>query len=84
VRLLRQVREEATQAGLPLSQLIIATQSPQLVDLFSLDEVIWLQKKEGATVAIRPRDKQHLRELVSDKELGLADIVYSGILNEPE
>jgi len=84
VRLLRQVREEANQAGLPLSQLIIATQSPQLVDLFSLDEVIWLQKKEGATVAIRPRDKQHLRQLVSDKELGLADVVYSGILSEPE
>ncbi len=84
VRLLRQVREEATQAGLPLSQLIIATQSPQFVDLFSLDEVIWLQKRDGATTAIRARDKQHLRELVSDKELGLADIVYSGIISEPE
>ncbi|HUI73607.1 MAG TPA: AAA family ATPase [Candidatus Acidoferrum sp.] len=83
VRLLRQVREEAVQAGLPLSQLIIATQSPQLVDLFTLDEVIWLEKREGATVAVRPRDKQHLKELVSDKELGLADVVYSGILSEP-
>ncbi len=84
VRLLRQVREEASAAGLPLSQLIITTQSPELVDLFSLDEVIWLQKKEGATVPLRPRDKKHLRELVTDNDLGLADIVYSGILSEPE
>jgi predicted ATPase len=84
IRLLRQVREEAAQAGQSLSQVIIATQSPQLVDLFSLDEVVWLQKKEGATEAIRPRDNKHLRELVRDKEFGLADVVYSGILGEPE
>ena len=84
MRLLRQVRKEASQAGQQLSQLIFATQSPQFVDLFSLDEVIWLQKKDGATVAVRPRDKRHLRELVNDKELGLADVVYSGILSEQE
>lgn len=82
VKLLRQVREEATQSNIPLSQLIVTTQSPQLVDLFSLDEVIWLQKEDGATVAVRPRDKQHLLKLVTDKEIGLADIVYSGILSE--
>jgi predicted ATPase len=84
VKLLRQVREEAAVSGFPLSQLIIATQSPQLVDYFSLDEVIWLEKKDGATVAVRPRDKQHLRELVIDKDFGLADIVYSGMLSDPE
>lgn len=84
VRLLRQVREEAAQAGMPLSQLIIATQSPQFVDLFSLDEVVWLQKKDGATLATRPRDKEHLRDLVKDKDFGLADVVYSGILSESE
>lgn len=84
VRLLRQVREETLRARIPLSQLIVTTQSPQLVNLFSLDEVIWLEKKNGATVATRPRDRKHLRELVTDKEFGLADIVYSGMLSEPE
>jgi predicted ATPase len=84
IKLLRQVRQEAADAGFPLSQIVIATQSPQLVDLFSLDEVIWLEKRNGATVATRPSSRKHLRSLVTDKELGLADIVYSGILSEPE
>jgi predicted ATPase len=82
-----QARQETMHglgSGATLSQLVITTHSPQLVDLFSLDEVIWLEKKEGATAAVRPRDKKHLRELVRDKELGLADVVYSGILSEPE
>lgn len=84
VKLMRQVRQEAVEHGLVLSQVIIATQSPQLVDLFALDEIIWLQKKEGATVVVRPSDKKHLRDLVTDKELGITDIVYSGILDEPQ
>lgn len=84
VKLMRQVRQEAIGQQLLLSQLIITTQSPQLVDLFSLDEIVWLQKEEGATVATRPRDKKHLRELVADKELGIADVVYSGMLNDPQ
>lgn len=84
VKLMRQVRQEASDSGLPLSQVIIATQSPQLLDLFTLDEVIWLEKKDGATSPIRPSERKQLRELVTDKELGLADIVYSGILSEPE
>ena len=84
VRLLRQEREDAAERGLPLPQLILATQSPHLVDQFSVDELIWLQKKDGATRAVRPRDKENLRQLVSDKELGLAEIVYSGILSHPE
>ncbi len=84
LKLLRQVREETVMCGLPLSQIMMATQSPELVDMLSLDEIVWLQKKNGATVAMRPRDRKHLRDLVSDKELGLADIVYSGMLSASE
>lgn len=84
IRLMRQVRQQALERRLVLSQVIIATQSPQLVDMFSLDEIIWLQKKDGATVPTRPSDQQHLRALVTDKDLGITDIVYSGILDEPQ
>ena len=81
VTLLRQVREEIAGAG-SLSQLVITTHSPYLVDQMHLDEIIWVEKKDGSTQVSRPADRKHLRKLVEDKDLGLADIVYSGTLNE--
>ena len=82
VRLLRQVRQEAVDANLPLTQIILTTQSPYLLDQFSLDEIIWIEKKEGETKAYRPSAKEHLRKLVEDKELGLGDLMYTGALSE--
>ena len=82
VQLLRQVREEATKAGMPLSQIIATTQSPYLVDQLSLDEVIWVEKKNGETKAYRPSDRTHLRELVENKELGLGDLMFTGALRK--
>jgi predicted ATPase len=63
-------------------QVILTTQSPYLVDQLSLDEVVWLEKREGATIAVRPRDREELKKLVADRDLGLGDIVYSGLLSE--
>jgi len=82
VALLRQVRQEVLDSKVPLAQVIITTQSPYLLDQMSVDEVIWIDKQEGKTRAIRPGDKGHIRSLVQNKELGLGDIVYSGILAE--
>lgn len=78
VALLRQAQgADGSQA-----QFLFATQSPYFVDQFSLNELYWVEKKKGETEAFRPADKEHLRKLVEDKELGLGDLVYSGALGE--
>jgi predicted ATPase len=82
VALLRQVRQEILDSKTPQPQIIITTQSPYLVDQVSLDEVIWIEKKEGETRAYRPSDKAHLRKLVEDKELGIGDLMFAGALGE--
>jgi predicted ATPase len=82
VELLRQVRQEVLGAGGPLSQVLLTTQSPYLVDRFSLDEIIWIEKKDGETKSHRPADKQHLKKLIENKELGLGDLMFTGALGE--
>ena len=82
VTLLRQVRREALDAKLVLTQLFITTQSPYLLDQFLIDEIIWVAKQDGQTRVSIPADKKHLRRLVENKELGLGDLMYSGILGE--
>ena len=47
-----------------------------------LDEVLWLEKKQGETAVVRPGDKDHLRQLVRDHSLGLGDLMFSGTLGE--
>jgi predicted ATPase len=84
VSLLRQVRQEAIDSKNPVSQIILTTQSPYLVDQFSLDEITWFEKKQGATRAYRPADKQHLKDLVENKELGLGNLMYTGALGNEE
>ena len=82
VALLRQVREEILGSKKRLTQIIITTHSPYLVDQMALDEVTWIEKKDGATRAYRPADKAHLRKLVEDKELGIGDLMFTGALGE--
>lgn len=82
VALLRQVRREAEASNLPLTQLFITTQSPYLLDQLSIDEIIWVTKRNGETRTSRPADKKQLRGLVEDKELGLGELMYSGVLGE--
>ena len=82
VALLRQVRQETLDSKTRPTQIIVTTQSPYLVDQMSLDEVIWIEKKDGQTRAYRPADKEHLRKLVEDKELGIGDLMFTGALGE--
>jgi len=82
VALLRQVRQEMLDSKEPLAQIILTTQSPYLVDKFSLDEIAWIEKKNGETKSYRPADKHHLKKLIENKELGLGDLVFSGALGE--
>ena len=82
VALLRQVRQEILDSEKHLTQIIITTHSPYLVDQMTLDEVTWIEKKDGASRAFRPADKAHLRKLVEDKELGIGDLMFTGALGE--
>lgn len=64
------------------SQILLTTQSPYVVDQMSLDEVIWVAKKDGETTVVRPSGRDHLRRLVEDKSLGLGELMFSGALGE--
>lgn len=74
--LLRQKQQEDSSSG----QLFLTTHSPHLVDKFSIDELIVLNKKDGATEITRPGDEKELRNLISNEEIGLGDLFYSGAL----
>jgi predicted ATPase len=79
VTVLKQVQEEYPPEQ--RSQIVIATHSPYLVDKFSLDELIVLEKHEGRTVLTRPSDKAHLQDLLRNEEIGLGELFYSGALS---
>ena len=80
VQLLRQTQEAELAKGQELAQLFVTTHSPYLIDHFSIDELAVLEKIEGETRVIRPSDKTHLRELLSERESGLGELWYSGAL----
>jgi len=83
VALLRQARQELLNSRRTPTQFILTTQSPYLVNQFSLDEVVWIEKKNGETRAFRPTDKEHLRKLVEDKEIGLlGDLMYTDAIGD--
>lgn len=73
----QRLRELAEEAG----QMFVTTHSPLLVDKLRVDEVIVVEKREGATVCTRPSDKPHLRELLMSEEIALGDLFYSGALS---
>ncbi len=76
--LLQQVRDDPDSSG--SAQIIATTHSPQLVDKASLDELIVLERHDGASSVTYPRDKAHLRGLLQSEQLGLGDLYYSGAL----
>jgi predicted ATPase len=82
IALLRQVREEVAGRKVAPSQIMLTTHSPYFLDQMTLDEVIWVEKKNGETRVIRPSDKDHLRKLVEDEALGRGDLMFTGALGE--
>ena len=78
VELLKQVQQELPSGRCP--QVIMTTHSPHLVDQFNLDELIVLGKREGATTITRPGDREDLRKLLEEEEIGLGSLYYSGAL----
>jgi predicted ATPase len=63
-------------------QVIVTTHSPYLVDRLNLDDLIVVEKKDGATRYTRPASKVHLKEFLEREELGLGELWFSGALGE--
>ncbi len=72
--------QKQSERGPQAAQVILTTHSPYLVDKMSLDDLIVVEKSDGATKCIRPATKKHLRELLEREELGLGELWYSGAL----
>jgi predicted ATP-dependent endonuclease of OLD family len=70
--------------GTNRAQILATTHSLALIDRTSVDDLVVFVKINGATVCTRPREKEHLRELLSKAEVGLSDLYYSGALGRDE
>jgi predicted ATPase len=80
--LLRQVQQEVEDRNVARSQIVLTTHSPYVLDQMSLDEVIWVEKKNGQTSVVRPGEKSHLKKLVENEDLGLGNLLFTGALGE--
>jgi len=75
--LLRQVQAEYPEGG---AQVVLTTHSPHLVDNFTIDELLIAKKINGATELTRPATKKELLDFITNTELGLGELYYSGAL----
>jgi predicted ATPase len=62
------------------AQIIATTHSTYLIDNVNLDDLIVVEKRDGATTFTRPASKTHLKELLEREDIGLGDLWYSGAL----
>lgn len=58
-------REYARRGG----QVFVSTHSPDFLNAIKLDEIFWLQKREGVTIINRAMDDETIRRLVSEGDL---------------
>lgn len=68
------------ELGEDAGQVVVTTHSPLLVDRCRVEDVIVVEKREGATICTRPSDRPRLRELLTREDIGLGDLLYSGAL----
>lgn len=77
VELQEQVQREF---GDQAAQVLVTTHSPYLVDRVELEDLVVVEKLDGATRCVRPASKAHLKELLTREEAGLGELWYSGAL----
>lgn len=77
VELHNQVRREL---GGQAAQVLVTTHSPYLVDRMELEDLVVVERRDGATQCLRPSSKAHLKELLTREEVGLGELWYSGAL----
>jgi predicted ATPase len=64
------------------AQIIVTTHHPYLIDKLSLEDLVAVYKKDGATKCIRGAEKDNLKILLEQGDLSLSDLWYSGALGE--
>jgi len=74
------LNQRAAEARAP--QILATTHSLVLIDKFTLEDLVVVDKVDGATRFTRPSAKKHLHELLSRKEMSLGDLWYSGALSD--
>ncbi|MGH7555355.1 MAG: AAA family ATPase [Longimicrobiales bacterium] len=72
--------QRQTEAGKAASQIVATTHSLELVDKCRLEDLVLLEKRQGASVCSRPSERRELRQLLEREELGLGELYYSGAL----
>jgi predicted ATPase len=69
------------ELGGDVAQNIVTTHSPYLVDRTKIDDLIFVEKRKGASIFTRAESKKHLKQLLEQEEVGLGDLWYSGALS---
>ena len=69
------------ELGENVAQNIVTTHSPYLVDKSKLEDIVFVEKRKGASVFTRPSTKPQLKQLLEQEEIGLGDLWYSGALS---
>ncbi len=67
--------------GTRAAQVIVTTHSLELVDSCRVEDLIVIEKREGASRCTRPSEKREVQELLAREELGLGELYYSGVLS---
>jgi predicted ATPase len=70
------------ELGSHAAQIIVTTHHPYLIDKLSLEDIVAVYKKDGATKCIRSVEKGNLKILLEQGDLSLSDLWYSGALGE--
>jgi predicted ATPase len=76
------LRQRQIELAPRLAQIIVTTHYPYLIDMFSLEDLIAIQKKEGVTYCSRLSERMEFMELLEKSSLTPSDIWYSGTLEE--
>jgi predicted ATPase len=73
------INQRQLDPGAP--QIILTTHSLALVDKLTIGDLIVTEKNNGSTRFIRPSTKKHLQKILSEGELSLGDLWFSGALD---
>ena len=68
------------EVGDAAAQVFVTTHSPYLVDLMQPEDVVIVEKRDGATSCVRAEDKHDLKRMMEESEMSFGRLWYSGAL----
>lgn len=71
------------ELGTRIAQIVATTHSTWLLNQFTLNELLAVVKKEGASFFWRPGSREYLKKILESGDLDIGDLFYSGALEEP-